>query len=343
MSIAWGGLFIVLRVFGDTSMMMNRTSPTLLLYYNAKLGDYEWHKRISMSETKNKSTGLPMGYAPSDSEVQKYLDVWDQLDDYVCQEVALTSLFSKYPNNTDINEVLIKCTVLNQFYSAGVKGIDLLPLAEHIVSLNIDQNLQDGDWGVVEKISNCKLRNYYSFASKYCNWHNPQKYPIYDSYVDNVLYALRKDIENIIIIQRKDLKIYEIYGNALTAIANKYNLKAVRINNTNDVNFKILDKYLWLLGKLYFSKTTTTTVNDIIKALKGQVCRITVGDYIIVRAANGSIKVTVNGSVATNTKEALRRIAKIIGFSFEESWNTRQFGKNLIEYIKTNNITLIEQ
>ena len=165
--------------------------------------------------------------------------------------------------------------------------------------------------------------------------HNPQKYPIYDSYVDNVLYALRKDIENIIIIQRKDLKIYEIYGNALTAIANKYNLKAVRINNTNDVNFKILDKYLWLLGKLYFSKTTTTTVNDIIKALKGHVCRITVGDYIIVRAANGSIKVTVNGSVATNTKEALRRIAKIIGFSFEESWNTRQFGKNLIEYIKT--------
>ena len=41
-----GGLFIVLRVFGDTSMKMNRTSPTLLLYYNAKLGDYEWHKNI---------------------------------------------------------------------------------------------------------------------------------------------------------------------------------------------------------------------------------------------------------------------------------------------------------
>lgn len=287
-----------------------------------------------MSETKDKATGLPMGYSPSDSEVQKYLDVWDQLDDYVSQEVALTSLFSNYPNNTDINEVLIKCTVLNQFYSAGVKGIDLLPLAEHIVSLNIDQNLQDGSWDVVEKIVKCKkLRNYYSFASKYCSWHNPQKYPIYDSYVDNVLYALRKDIENI--KYRKDLKNYKVYGNALTAIANKYNLKAVRINNTNDVNFKILDKYLWLLGKLYFSKTTTTTVNDIIKALEGQVCRITVGDYII----NGSIKVTVNGSVATNTKDALRRIAKIIGFSFEESWNTRQFGKNLIEYIKTNNIT----
>ena len=118
-----------------------------------------------MSETKNKATGLPLGYAPSDSEVQKYLDVWDQLDDYVSQEVALTSLFSNYPNNTDINEVLIKCTVLNQFYSAGVKGIDLLPLAEHIVSLNIDQNLQNGDWSVVDKISNCKkLRNYYSFA-----------------------------------------------------------------------------------------------------------------------------------------------------------------------------------
>ena len=100
MSIAWAGLFIVLKVFGDTSMKMNRTSPTLLLYYNAKLGDYKWHKWISMSETKNKAIGLPLGYAPSDSEVQKYLDAWDQLDDYVRQEVALTSLFSNYPNSS---------------------------------------------------------------------------------------------------------------------------------------------------------------------------------------------------------------------------------------------------
>lgn len=59
------------------------------------------------------------------------------------------------------------------------------------------------------------------------------------------------------------------------------------------------------------------------------------------RAANGTIKVTDNGSVATNTKEALRKIAQKIGFSIVEPWNTRQFGKNLIEYIKTNNITEI--
>lgn len=284
-------------------------------------------------QTKNNAENK---YEPSDSEVQRYLDVWDQLDSYVCQEVALTNLFQMFPNNTEVGDVLIKCCVLNDFYSAGVRTIDLHKLAEHIVSCDIDDRLRNGDWTVVEHIANCKgIHNYRSFASKYCNWHNPKNFPIYDSYVDSVVWSLKKDNKINSFKNRDELKKIKTFGNALIDIAKKFKLSLVLDSDSNHgVNFKILDKYLWLLGKHKFSKSETVTVRDIKKALKGSVSRATFGDYVIVRTANGSIKVTKNGGVMPNTKEALRQISKEIDFAYNDDWNTRQFGKKLIDYFK---------
>ena len=133
----------------------------------------------------------------------------------------------------------------------------------------------------------------------------------------------------------------------MTEICSKFSLSKVYDNNV--LNFKLADRYLWLVGKVHYA--IGKTVDDIKRELTETLLKVTVKIsleasveiHTISKSKEGSIKVSVNGSVATNTKDALRRIAKIIGFSFEESWNTRQFGKNLIEYIKTNNITLIEQ
>lgn len=88
---------------------------------------------------------------------------------------------------------------LNQFYSAGLLSKDLIPMAKHIVELNsrvnIDIALKSGDLSIVPQIARGGdlSRIYLSFASKYCNWHNPKSFPIYDRYVANVLCALRKD------------------------------------------------------------------------------------------------------------------------------------------------------
>ena len=275
-------------------------------------------------------------YTPNDAEVQKYLDVWDQLDDYVNQEVALTMLFDKFPNNNDFGEVLIKCTVLNNFYSAGVRTIDLLKMVDHIVSCDIDERLEKGDWSVVEQISSCKgTWKYYSFASKYCNWHNPKNYPIYDSFVDNVLWELND--KKKLFKHRQELKQYSIYGNVLINIAKNNNLQLVLSNDSQyGVNFKILDKYFWLLGKHKTSTKITPTIQDIIDAIKGKVSRTVVDDYVIVRTSSGAIKVTKNGGVVSNTKNELRQISNKVGFKYDEKWNTRQFGKNLIEYINSN-------
>ena len=51
---------------------------------------------------------------PSKIEVEKYLKKWDSLENYVLQESALDKLFFyKYPNNTEINDILIKYSSLN--------------------------------------------------------------------------------------------------------------------------------------------------------------------------------------------------------------------------------------
>ena len=282
---------------------------------------------------------LPSNYIPTDAEVQKYLDTWDNLDDCVSHEVALTLLFATYPNNTEVSEVLMKCLVLNDFYSAGVRSIDIQKMAEHIVSCNIDNSLKNGDWSVVDKISKCGNRTYYSFATKYCNWHNQTNYPVYDSFVDDVLWALNKN--KSLFKYRHDLKSYSKYGEVLKTLVSGYNLQSVMSNNYQyGINYKILDKYLWLLGKDFFGEPSSPSVKDIKAALKGKVSRTTIGDFVIVRTKIGTIKVTHNGIVAPNTKDALRQISDKINFSYDYDWNTRHFGKKLIEFIKLNQITL---
>ncbi|STZ00975.1 Uncharacterised protein [Moraxella lacunata] len=64
---------------------------------------------------------------PSPSEVQKYLDKWQTLDNYPKQESALNKLFFEFaPGNTDMNDILLKCATLNDFYSTRIRTIDLV-------------------------------------------------------------------------------------------------------------------------------------------------------------------------------------------------------------------------
>lgn len=291
---------------------------------------------------KTKPNNLPTNFHLNDAEARKFLDVWDMLDDYVNQETALTSLFKQFPNNTNEEEVLLKCALLNSFYSAGIDTQDLMPLAEYIVALNIDADLAIGNYEVVEKLINCKgIKHYYSFASKYCNWHNQTEYPIYDQYVDDVLWALKQRGILKSFSKRKELKDYSTFARAVAeACAGIPSLQ----HSQNKVNFKLADRYLWLLGKMYFAKGRT--VDDIKNAVKNSPLKSAVtipngqlsDNYKISVAYNGSIKVLINDAVATNVKATLRDLAGKIGFGYDDTWNTRHFGKKIIEYINKNNI-----
>ncbi len=185
---------------------------------------------------------------PCQKEVEKYLNKWDSLENYVLQESSLDKLFFKtYPKNDDINDILIKCSSLNDFYSTNIFSI--FSVAKHILKLNIDKRLKEGDATLVNDIAKVKIngkdKNFYSFATKYCSHHFPTIYPIYDYYVEKVLLYFR-DKDHFLDFKKSDLKKYDLFKNILISFRNYYGL--------NEYNLKDIDRYLWQLGKDYFKK-----------------------------------------------------------------------------------------
>lgn len=185
---------------------------------------------------------------PSIEQVEFYLRAWDEQENYVLQEHALDKLFFEtYPNNTDINDILIKASSLNDFYSTNIFSI--FTVAKHILELDIDNRLQAGDASLVDDIADMtisgKKKRFYSFASKYCSHHKSTLFPIYDSFVDMVLRHFRK-ADGFSSFADDELKNYPRFIEILNEFQRFYGL--------DGVNKKDLDRYLWQLGKHYFPR-----------------------------------------------------------------------------------------
>ena len=185
---------------------------------------------------------------PSKKEVDRYLKKWDSLENQLLQEDSLNKLFFKtYPKNDDINDILIKASSLNDFYSTNIFSI--FPVAKHILKLDIDTRLENGDTTLVNDIAKLKIngveKNFYSFATKYCSHHFPEVFPIYDSFVEKCLmYFYKKD--KFYNFKREDSKDYTKFKNILIYFKKYYNI--------DNYNLKDIDRYLWQLGKDYFPK-----------------------------------------------------------------------------------------
>lgn len=183
---------------------------------------------------------------PSEEIVEKYLSSWESLEDYSAQESAIDRLFlSEFNSNDNLEHILIKCSVLNDFYSTNI--FKIYPVAKHILSLNIDRRLRAGDPTLVDEIARVDFNGdekfFYSFASKYCSHHNPLEYPIYDSYVRKVLNYYKK-VDGFFYFGEEDLKNYPKFKEILIRFRDFYKL--------NKYNLKELDKYLWQFGKEHF-------------------------------------------------------------------------------------------
>lgn len=182
---------------------------------------------------------------PSIELVDHYLKKWDNLEDYSSQEEAVNRVFRDYNSNKKLENILIKCSILNDFYSTNI--FKIYPVAKHIQSLNIDTRLKDGDPTLVDEIAKItiggKTKNFYSFASKFCSHHNQLDFPIYDSYVHKVLKYYRK-VDRFYDFEENDLKVYPKFKNILIEFRSFYKL--------DKYNLKELDKYLWQFGKEYF-------------------------------------------------------------------------------------------
>jgi hypothetical protein len=187
--------------------------------------------------------------SPTPQIVKDYLNKWETLENYVFQESSLKKLFTEtYPLNAEMDEVLIKVCSLNDFYSTNI--FSPVSVAKRIICLNIDERLAKNDVSLVNDIAKVNVNgkrefNFYSFATKYCSHHKPKVYPIYDSYVEKLLMALKK--QDIFYEFRKpDLKEYEKYKEVLTQFRTFYKLE--------EFDLKEIDKYLWQAGKEFFPR-----------------------------------------------------------------------------------------
>ena len=213
------------------------------LGYQYKFSWNLWYNRNRISNGDDNMINVPR---PSKSEVLKYLNRWDSLENYVLQENSLNKLFfNTYPLNDNIEDILIKVSSLNDFYSTNIFSV--FPVAKHILQLNIDERLKNNDVTLVNEISHItisgKQKNFYSFATKYCSHHNPVEFPIYDSYVDKVLnYFKRKD--GFAEFKKEELKDYKKFKNVLIQFKKFYDI--------DEFNLKDIDRYLWQLGKEYY-------------------------------------------------------------------------------------------
>ena len=183
---------------------------------------------------------------PTKDLVQSYVQQYNQSQ--VVVEKALTKLFGLVPDNTTFEDVLLKVVALNDLYRTAIWAT--YQVAEHIYSLNIDPLIRDGKPEAVNLIAKVslgnKIRNNYSFATKYCSWHNPGVYPIYDSFVEQILWGYKKQ-DQFEEFYRQDLWSYDRFKQIVIKFRSYYQLDTYDLRD--------IDKFLWLAGKEYFPPT----------------------------------------------------------------------------------------
>lgn len=212
------------------------------LYEENQSISQEHEKELLIKKTKPK-VDVP---TPSSEQVDFYIKKWLELENYRLQENALEKLFFQLcPRNDNIEDILIKAVALNDFYSTNIFSI--YPVAKHILSLDIDDRLKEGDVNLVGDMQKVIIgdveKNFYSFATKYCSHHKPLDYPIYDSYVEKVLKYFRNN-DTFSQFNDKDLKNYGKFKEILIDFRKFYGLEKY--------NLKQIDQYIWQLGKEYF-------------------------------------------------------------------------------------------
>jgi hypothetical protein len=180
-----------------------------------------------------------------------YVNEFDSDKELVATEDALAYLFKNYPNNQELRYILIKVTALDSLYNTNLRmgGKNaIVKVANHILGIkDIDAKLQRGSPELVDEIAlieiDGKTRNSLSFASKYCHWHHPDFYPIYDSYVDQLLWAYHNQF-GFMEFKQAELRKYPRYKEIIEKFRTDYKLA--------QLSFKELDKFLWGYSKKIF-------------------------------------------------------------------------------------------
>ena len=174
--------------------------------------------------------------------IQRYLAVFRSEERYFDDDEKRIAYFKKNPRNEDASEVLMKISTMEH------RQIDqLIPsrqiMADHIAALGIDEALQQGAPEIVDAIAHLEVSEHpyflYSFATRYCNWHTMEAYPIYDPTIHKLLTFYRQASGQADLLT-DELYHYPRFKELMVDFRQQLGME--------DFNYKEIDKFVWING-----------------------------------------------------------------------------------------------
>jgi len=160
---------------------------------------------------------------------------------------AIVKLVKLLPKNNNLSDIQLKVSVINDLYGTNIFYTPAM--AEHILSLDVDKEIEKGSPEIVEKIAKIRInkkkkaKKMYSFATKYCSWHNQAKYPIFDSKVERLLKKYNKQ-DKFSEQNMQNLKDYTVFKKVVEDF--------IEHNKLRGINFKKIDMALWEYARELF-------------------------------------------------------------------------------------------
>ncbi len=184
----------------------------------------------------------------SQKEYEHFLGNWMKLlPQFAMQELELQEYIKLHPDNTNKQVVSQKVYLLNKFYSTRVPREIMV---NNILDIkDLDKRLRAGDSSLVSEIAHVG-KTYYSFATKFCSMHQPNKYPIYDSLVWSFFEYLGK--QNFF---SSTYKLFNSVKNSKNGYSNYIQIYKEFIKKSNIKNFYVsyrkVDTYIWGYFQVY--------------------------------------------------------------------------------------------
>ena len=178
---------------------------------------------------------------PNPSSVRDACERFDKENAVV--ERALAELFRQYPTNDDEAHVLLKVVALNRLYFAGILAVEGVArlIYEHRQEVDGALKADPPPPEAVDKIVELTIlgtgKHFWSFATKYCSWHRPESYPIWDSRVALYLRSLKGSC----FTRPDNWTHYREFLALMNRFRDFYNLRSF--------TFKEIDKFLFLSGE----------------------------------------------------------------------------------------------
>lgn len=193
---------------------------------------------------------------------------FDRIPRYRTGDEVISSAVHAHPGNTNLQEVFEKVVLVNSIYGTNI--YNPFKMANHIVDHRIDARLERGDISLVEElrrghgitVDNTHVEyDFYSFATKYLNWHRHDAFPIFDNLVKCLLPKLNRRFHfNNVHLSQGDLKHYQTLKIVIDSLAACTNLQPMR--------YKKIDKGLWLFAKYVYRGDQLRSEPDIVAEIE---------------------------------------------------------------------------